>query len=783
MKRLTKVALAILIVCLVLSLKGSSPLVGSVTVQSHNKAPEQGNDQPPDTWPYSRPAVREDSAPRGTKAIPLLPGVFIVDAVVNNTDPNLTNTDMSNDGETSIAVNPVDPGEIVITAFSGSWGSNAPLWHSTDSGNMWTKQFTIPIPPGIPTGCPCDQNVDFGRANQLSGTFLAKPPNGGPSGVFDRDVYSGTTTNPASAAAWNWLLISGVTQRTNNLVPSSFGSTDQPWLLVTRDPVTATQDNLYVGYDDFNANPRDTRIAASFGVNPPNFAVDNQSGNSDNNGVINPGHRLAVDPRNGFVYSLFQSCVNCGGDPKNINYMLNRSTDGGATWTLNGMAGGIIVANADSTQPTPKFGTVNALLGGVDHAAVDPNNGDVYYVYGNRDAGTGNNRLAIRRIQDDGGGGVTVGPENFVTGQVEAAIPSVAVAGSGTVGVFYYTFDGFSVDGFPIFTAHFASSDDQGVTFTDLQLVTFLSSAKDCNIDPSFCQPGADPDRQRVLGDYVQTKAVESCFYGSFTANGVPFGRPFANHDPIFFRVCVGAADLAITKTDSRDPVTTGIDLTYTVTVTNNGPDTATSVTVTDNLPPETTFVSCSSTGGGVCGGSGNNRTVTFPLLASGQSETITFVANVSCSVADGTAISNTATVSSFTPDPDTTNNLATATTTASNPAPTITNATADPSVLWPPNHRMVNVTVSYDVTDNCALPPDSCTLSVTSNEPVLGHGSGHTTPDWIVLDDHHVLLRAERAGNGNGRIYTVTIACVDSGGNSSTDSVTVTVPHDRGRR
>src|SRR6185437_3618522 len=128
-------------------------------------------------------------------------------------------------------------------------------------------------------------------------------------------------------------------------------------------------------------------------------------------------------------------------------------------------------------------------------------------------------------------------------------------------------------------------------------------------------------------------KAVESCFYGSFTGNGVPFGRPFANHDPIFFRVCVGAADLAITKTDSPDPVTTGSDLTYTVTVTNNGPDTATSVTVTDNLPAETTFVSCSSTGGGVCGGSGNNQTVTFASLASGQSETITFVANVNCSI------------------------------------------------------------------------------------------------------------------------------------------------------
>jgi uncharacterized repeat protein (TIGR01451 family) len=244
-----------------------------------------------------------------------------------------------------------------------------------------------------------------------------------------------------------------------------------------------------------------------------------------------------------------------------------------------------------------------------------------------------------------------------------------------------------------------------------------------------------------------------------------------------------GTADLAITKTDSPDPVIAGNNLTYTVTVTNNGPDTATSVIVTDDLPAETTFVSCSSTGVGVCGGSGNNRTVTFASLASGESEIITFVATVNCSVADGTVISNTATVSSCTSDPNSNNNSATTTTTASNPPPTITGASANPSVLWPPNHRMVNVTVSYEVTDNCALSPDSCTLSVTSNEPVNGQGDGNTFPDWIILDAHHVLLRAERAGNGNGRIYTITITCVDSGGNSSSRSVTVTVPHDRGRR
>jgi uncharacterized repeat protein (TIGR01451 family) len=766
MKRLTQAGL-VLIAGLILLLKGSSPLVTTATAQTQNRAPQQEKestrDAPPDLTPYVRSIVPEEVGPRAIKAFLPIPGGFIVDAVVSNTDPNLTNTDIFNDGETSIAVNPESPGEIVMTAFSGSWGANAPLWHSTDGGSIWTKQFTVPAPPGIAAGgCPCDQAVDYGRNDQMSGTFLI-------SGNGGFDVFSGTSTNPASAAAWNWLVIAGITQMTNNLVPSSFGDTDQPWLLVNRDPTTATQDNVHAAYDDFSGGP-DMRVAVSYGVNPPNFTVDNQSGTST--GGVNPGHRLAVDPRNGFVYSLFQRCVgNCGGDPKNIDFMLNRSTDGGATWTLNGMAGGIIVANADSTQPTPKFGTVNALLGGVDHATVDPNNGDVYYVYGNRDSGSGNDRLAIRRIQDNGGGGVTVGPENFVTGQVEAAIPSVAVLSNGTVGVFYYTFDGLS-GGIPSFSAHLAQSSDQGVTFTDQVLLTFLSSATDNG-----------NSRQRVLGDYMQMKAVSNCFFGSFTGNGVPFGRPFANHDPIFFNVCVApTADLSITKAASPDPVTTGDDLTYTVTVTNNGPDPATSVTVTDNLPPETTFVSCSSTGSGVCGGSGNNRTVTFALLPSGASETITFVANVNCSVADGTVISNTATVSSSTPDPDPLNNSATATATASNPPPTITGAAADPSVLWPPNHRMVNVTVSYNVTDNCPLPPGSCILSVTSNEPVLGHGSGHTSPDWIVLDDHHVLLRAEREGGGNGRIYTITITCTDSGGNSSTEQVEVTVPHDQGR-
>jgi hypothetical protein len=113
--------------------------------------------------------------------------------------------------------------------------------------------------------------------------------------------------------------------------------------------------------------------------------------------------------------------------------------------------------------------------------------------------------------------------------------------------------------------------------------------------------------------------------------------------------------------------------------------------------------------------------------------------------------------------------------------APSIEGETASQSVLWPPNHKMVHIGVVYDAADNCDEAP-VCSLSVTSNEALNGHGDGNTDTDWEVLDEHHVRLRAERSGCGNGRIYTITINCADSSGNEASDSVTVSVPHSRGK-
>ncbi|HBB89084.1 MAG TPA: hypothetical protein DC047_15875 [Blastocatellia bacterium] len=128
------------------------------------------------------------------------------------------------------------------------------------------------------------------------------------------------------------------------------------------------------------------------------------------------------------------------------------------------------------------------------------------------------------------------------------------------------------------------------------------------------------------------------------------------------------SADLSITKSDSPDPVITGANVTYTITVMNNGAANAQSVVVTDNLPGSVSFVSCAADNGGVCGGSGNNRTITFSSLPSGSSATITLV--VTANAAAGSTISNTATVSSSTPDANSGNNSATATTAVQAPQP-----------------------------------------------------------------------------------------------------------------
>lgn len=110
---------------------------------------------------------------------------------------------------------------------------------------------------------------------------------------------------------------------------------------------------------------------------------------------------------------------------------------------------------------------------------------------------------------------------------------------------------------------------------------------------------------------------------------------------------------------------------------------------------------------------------------------------------------------------------------------------TVNPELLWPPNHKMVNIQASVDVVDDTDPNPSWFLQSITSNEPEQGPGNKNY-PDiaghQLGTPDTKFQLRAERLGTGNGRSYTITYQATDASGNSAAAQATVTVPHDLGK-
>jgi predicted extracellular nuclease len=227
-----------------------------------------------------------------------------------------------------------------------------------------------------------------------------------------------------------------------------------------------------------------------------------------------------------------------------------------------------------------------------------------------------------------------------------------------------------------------------------------------------------------------------------------------SDHDmPVaYFRFPPPTADLEVTLSADNTSPDAGTTVTYTATVTNNGDFAAQNVSLT---------------AGGI--------TTTIASLAAGASESVVFTSAIPCGQSDGSILSATASASSDTDDPDAGNNAASIDVVVSNGAPTITGLTPSIGQLWPVNHKLVDVALTYAATDSCG--PVTISVDVTSSEPVTGPGSGNTSPDWVVVNNNLVRLRAERTGGGAGRVYTITVTATDEAGQQTEQSTTVFVP------
>jgi len=193
------------------------------------------------------------------------------------------------------------------------------------------------------------------------------------------------------------------------------------------------------------------------------------------------------------------------------------------------------------------------------------------------------------------------------------------------------------------------------------------------------CDPSGNGEGQTLVGSSTATTDA-SCDANFTLPASLSPGQVITatatspTNDTSEFSQCVAViaatADLSVTKTDSPDPVIRGDNITYTVIVANNGPSSGANVSLSDTVPSNTKFVSNSGAAGWSCtnppvkGARTGTITCTRSSLASGASATFTIVVEVNSGTREGTIITNTATLSSSTSDPNTGNNSATAMTT-----------------------------------------------------------------------------------------------------------------------
>jgi uncharacterized repeat protein (TIGR01451 family) len=186
------------------------------------------------------------------------------------------------------------------------------------------------------------------------------------------------------------------------------------------------------------------------------------------------------------------------------------------------------------------------------------------------------------------------------------------------------------------------------------------------------------------------------------------------------------STDLSISNTDNPDPDVAGSTLTYTIVVTNNGPDTSTGGTVTDTVPSTATFVSATGTTGN-CSQTNGVVTCFTGTLANGATSTITL--KVTPSAAG--PLSDTASVSGIESDPSSANNSATANTTITKASPTLATQASAATTVGQPLTDVATLAGGSGppggmITYNLYAPSDTgCNSSVfTTTKPATGNGS-----------------------------------------------------------
>jgi uncharacterized repeat protein (TIGR01451 family) len=382
------------------------------------------------------------------------------------------------------------------------------------------------------------------------------------------------------------------------------------------------------------------------------------------------GSWAAVDPTN--ASTLYASCSENG-------TFATKSTDGGSTWqgidsTINHgepsqfVAPLVIDPNNHNTlyvgtdhvwrtttgadawsEISPSLSGSTSGFDAVTTIAVSPVSSSIVF------AGTGNGHLWFTTNNGGTWTQITSGvPARYIT--MVQGDPKVA-------GTFYATYSGFA--GGTDTLGHVFRCTTASLACVDISTNLPNIPANDIVVDPDLSKTfylATDTGIFKTTNGGT-TWVTFSTGLPNVVVVGMKLQRASrtlvaATHGRSMWNRQVPMADLALTGKEAPNPVAVGGTLTYTYTVTNNGPNTANTVSFSDAVPAGTTFASASTTLG-TCttpavGGTG---TVTCALGTMVKAAVATVTVAVKDTAASGSVIQNTAKVTTKTPDPAAPNN------------------------------------------------------------------------------------------------------------------------------
>jgi hypothetical protein len=391
------------------------------------------------------------------------------------------------DGEPSVTVNPNNPAEMVVTAFTPpeAGSTNGPVFFSIDGGENWSLQFDVP------GGEPLDQTVSFAStSNELTMAVT----NGGNADPNDTGKLNVLRSDPTSGGTFPVIR------------KGSFF--DQPWVesATVRGGDDDGKDRVYVGYNDTFHKPKTAtvEICLDAGASTPTFKqvrLDPRDVSPQNGFEIRP-----TIHRDGTVYIAYKGW-RFGDDTHVITDIVVARDDnwgsGGSPFTAlkdpsDGKAGRLVATSVPINDPAylypvspPGAGESKGIRLNNDlNIAVDPTNSDVVYVVWCDNAGP-SYTLRVRRSANRG----TDWSDDLLTVD-NASMASLTVNGRGIAGLLYQQFTGGKLE------THFRTSAD-GVNWDDTLL------ARTALTDD-------------FIGDYARLVSVAGDFYGVFSAMNTP---------------------------------------------------------------------------------------------------------------------------------------------------------------------------------------------------------------------------------------------------------------------